>query len=64
MQDLKKKAPATVNPSLWRQMLLVNLTGLFKVDEHIYQVRNYDLSNITFIEGKVRFDRYGPPGIS
>ena len=52
MQNLKKKAPATVNPSLWRQMLLVNLTGLFKVDEHIYQVRNYDLSNITFIEGK------------
>jgi len=52
MQDLKKKAPATVNPSLWRQMLLVNLTGLFKVSEHIYQVRNYDLSNITFIEGK------------
>ena len=52
MQDLKRKAPATVNPSLWRQMLLVNLTGLFKVDEHIYQVRNYDLSNITFIEGK------------
>ena len=52
MQDLKEKAPATVNPSLWRQMLLVNLTGLFKVDEHIYQVRNYDLSNITFIEGK------------
>ena len=52
MQDLKKKAPATVNPSLWRQMLLVNLTGLFKVSDHIYQVRNYDLSNITFIEGK------------
>jgi len=52
MQDLKKKSPSTVNPSLWRQMLLVNLTGLFKVSEHIYQVRNYDLSNITFIEGK------------
>lgn len=52
MQDLSKKAPATVNPSLWRQMLLVNMTGLFKVSEHIYQVRNYDLSNITFIEGK------------
>ena len=52
LQNLKKKAPATVNPSLWRQMLLVNLTGLFKVDEHIYQVRNYDLSNITIIEGK------------
>ena len=52
MQDLDKKAPPTVNPSLWRQMLLVNLTGLFKVNDHIYQVRNYDLSNITFIEGK------------
>ena len=52
MQDLKKKAPATVNPSLWRQMLLVNIAGLFKVHEHIYQVRNYDLSNLTVIEGK------------
>jgi len=52
MQDLKKKAPATVNPSLWRQMLLVNITGLFKVHEHIYQIRNYDLSNMTVIEGK------------
>jgi len=52
MQDLKKKAPATVNPSLWRQMLLVNIAGLFKVHEHIYQVRNYDLSNLTIIEGK------------
>jgi len=52
MQDLKSKAPATVNPSLWRQMLLVNITGLFKVHDHIYQVRNYDLSNLTVIEGK------------
>jgi len=52
MKNLDKKSPPTVNPSLWRQMLLVNLTGLFKVHEHIYQVRNYDLSNITFIEGK------------
>ncbi len=52
MQDLKKKAPSTVNPSLWRQMLLVNIAGLFKVHDHIYQVRNYDLSNMTIIEGK------------
>ena len=52
MQDLKRKAPATVNPSLWRQMLLVNLTGLYKVDENIYQIRNYDLANFTIIEGK------------
>jgi len=33
-------------------MQLVNITGLFKVSEHIYQVRNYDLSNLTIIEGK------------
>lgn len=52
MKDLKKKAPATVNPSLWRQMKLVNITGLFKVHEHIYQIRNYDLANMTVIEGK------------
>lgn len=52
MQDLKSKAPATVNPSLWRQMLLVNIAGLFKVHENIYQVRNYDLANLTIIEGK------------
>ncbi|HIG41345.1 MAG: alkyl sulfatase dimerization domain-containing protein [bacterium] len=52
MQDLKTKSPATVNPSLWRQMLLVNMTGLYKVNEHIYQVRNYDLANFTIIEGK------------
>ena len=45
-------APDTVNPSLWRQAQLLSLTGLFKVTEQIYQVRGYDVSNITFIEGK------------
>ncbi|BCL82267.1 alkyl sulfatase [Ktedonobacteria bacterium brp13] len=44
-------APATVNPSLWRQAQL-NLThGLFQVTEHIYQIRGFDLSNMTIIEG-------------
>lgn len=43
--------PDTVNPSLWRQAQLNSIHGLFKVCEHIYQVRNFDLSNITFIEG-------------
>lgn len=47
-----QKAPATVNPSLWRQAQLINLSGLFKVTEGIYQVRNLDLSNMTIIEGK------------
>ncbi|CDZ78449.1 Metallo-beta-lactamase superfamily protein [Legionella massiliensis] len=44
-------SPDTVNPSLWRQAQLVAMGGLFKVHEHIYQVRTADLSNITFIEG-------------
>ncbi len=45
------KAPDTVNPSLWRQAQLNMLHGLFKVTDRIYQVRGYDLSNITFIKG-------------
>ncbi|MDR3503714.1 MAG: alkyl sulfatase dimerization domain-containing protein [Legionella sp.] len=44
-------SPDTVNPSLWRQSQLVKKGGLFQVNEHIYQVRTADLSNITFIEG-------------
>jgi alkyl sulfatase BDS1-like metallo-beta-lactamase superfamily hydrolase len=45
-------APDTVNPSLWRQSQLINISGLFKVTDGIYQVRNFDLSNMTIIEGK------------
>lgn len=43
-------APATVNPSLWRQSKLTNIGGLFQVVPGIYQVRNYDLANMTIIE--------------
>lgn len=49
---LKGPAPATVNPSLWRQAGILARHGLFKVADHIYQVRGFDISNITFIEGK------------
>lgn len=41
--------PDTVNPSLWRQTRLNNLYGLYEVIPGIYQVRGYDLSNITFV---------------
>jgi alkyl sulfatase BDS1-like metallo-beta-lactamase superfamily hydrolase len=41
----------TVNPSLWRQARLNLNHGLFKVTERIYQVRGFDIANITFIEG-------------
>jgi alkyl sulfatase BDS1-like metallo-beta-lactamase superfamily hydrolase len=46
------KAPDSVNPSLWRQSQLINISGLFEVTDGIYQVRNLDLSNMTIIEGK------------
>lgn len=45
------EAPDSVNPSLWRQSQLLAKHGLFKVSDGIYQVRSFDLSNITFIEG-------------
>lgn len=44
-------APDTVNPSLWRQSQLNNYSGLFEVVPGIYQVRGFDLANITFIKG-------------
>ncbi|MEQ3552534.1 alkyl sulfatase dimerization domain-containing protein [Pseudonocardia nematodicida] len=43
--------PDTVHPSLWRQARLVALHGLYQVTEGIYQVRGFDLSNMTLIEG-------------
>lgn len=46
------KAPDTVNPSLWRQAQLINISGLFEVTDGVYQIRNLDLSNMTIIEGK------------
>lgn len=46
------QAPATVNPSLWRQSLLNMNNGLYQVKDNIYQVRGYDLSNMDIIEGR------------
>ena len=48
---LDGKRPDTVNPSLWRQARLNAIHGLFEVTEGIYQVRGYDLANVTFIAG-------------
>jgi len=47
----KDVAPATVNPSLWRQARLNLNHGLFKVVDGIYQIRGLDISNMTLIEG-------------
>lgn len=43
--------PDTVHPSLWRQAQLCHVHGLFEVTAGIYQVRSFDLSNVTFVEG-------------
>ncbi len=46
------KAPPTVNPSLWRHAILNAQIGLFKVTDGIYQLRGFDIANMTLIEGK------------
>ena len=45
------EAPDTVNPSLWRMAQLNMNNGLYKVCEHVYQLRGIDLANMTIVEG-------------
>ncbi len=45
------EAPDTVNPSLWRQSRLLIEDGLFEVAEGIYQLRGFDLSVMSVVEG-------------
>ena len=47
---LRQEAPASANPSLWRQGQLNRIHGLFEVlPGKIYQIRGFDLANMTFI---------------
>lgn len=47
---LKNDCPETANPSLWRQSQLNRFNGLFEViPGKLYQVRGFDIANITFI---------------
>ena len=53
------KAPDTVNPSLWENSKNNHAYGLFEVTDGIYQVRGYDMANLTLIEsdnGWIVFD--------
>ena len=43
------EAPETVNPSFWRQSTLNGRHGLYRVTEGIYQIRGFDLANMSFI---------------
>ena len=49
---LEGEAPDTVNPSLWRQAQLNALHhGLYEVTDGIYQVRSFDIANMTLVRG-------------
>lgn len=48
-------APDTMNPSLWRHLSLLRKHGLFEVTEGIWQVRGFDLSVMSIIEGETGF---------
>ena len=45
-------APDSVNASLWRLARLNRIHGLFEVTDRVYQVRGFDLANMTIIEGE------------
>lgn len=49
---LSEPPVASVHPGLWRQARLNNHHGLFEVVPGIYQVRGYDLANMSVIEGE------------
>jgi alkyl sulfatase BDS1-like metallo-beta-lactamase superfamily hydrolase len=46
------EAPPTVHPSLWRHMRYLKHHGLFEVSRGIWQVRGFDLSNMTIVSGE------------
>ncbi|MGH6949298.1 MAG: alkyl/aryl-sulfatase [Vitreimonas sp.] len=48
---VRGEAPETVNPSLWRHVRLLARAGLFQVSERVYQVRGFDVSNMTIVVG-------------
>ena len=48
---VKGPPPATVNPSLWREMGILGKHGLFEVTDGVWQVRGFDVSNMTVIRG-------------
>ena len=48
---LDADCPPTVDPSLWRQAQLTAKHGLYEVTDGIFQVRGFDMSNMTLVEG-------------
>jgi alkyl sulfatase BDS1-like metallo-beta-lactamase superfamily hydrolase len=58
--DNYEKAPDTVNPSLWENTKNNHAYGLFEVVEDIYQVRGYDMANLTVVEGETGWIVFDP----
>lgn len=56
------EAPGSVHPSLWRQEKLNNEHGLFQVADGIWQVRGYDLANMSIIQGETGWILVDPLG--
>jgi alkyl sulfatase BDS1-like metallo-beta-lactamase superfamily hydrolase len=50
----------SIHPSLLRRSRLNNNYGLYEVIPEIYQVRGFDLSDITFIRGKTGWIVFDP----
>lgn len=57
---IENDSPDTANPSLWRNTQLNHIYGLFEVTDGIYQVRGYDMTNITFIKGDTGWIVFDP----
>ena len=58
---LTDKEYDTIHPSLQRQAVLNMAYGLYEVlPEKIYQVRGYDLANITFVKGETGWIIFDP----
>lgn len=55
-----KQAPDTVNPSLWENTKNNHAYGLFEVSKGIYQVRGYDLANLTVVKGDTGWILFDP----
>lgn len=54
------EAPSSVNPSLWENTKNNHAYGLFEVTEGIYQVRGYDMANLTLVKGDTGWIVFDP----
>ncbi|RVX72883.1 hypothetical protein B0A52_03236 [Exophiala mesophila] len=48
----KSPCPSTVDPKLWRQGQLLSKQGLYRVTDSIHQIRGFDISHMTVVEGR------------